>query len=81
MENDEKKYKEALEKARQLCGYPTTMPFISDLQDIFPELKESMTYKYFPNEFSSYEDYIKYLKEKGLALDVPERMYGKEEQQ
>ena len=39
--NYEKKYKEALEKARQLCDYPTTKPFISDLQDIFPELKES----------------------------------------
>ena len=37
----EKKYKEALEKARQLCDYPTTKPFISDLQDIFPELRES----------------------------------------
>jgi hypothetical protein len=37
----EKKYKEALEKARQLCAYPTTKPFISDLQDLFPELKES----------------------------------------
>jgi hypothetical protein len=33
----------------------------------------NMSYKYFPNEFSSYEDYIKYLKEKGLALEVPER--------
>lgn len=39
--NYEQKYKEALEKARQLCAYPTTNPFISDLQDIFPELKES----------------------------------------
>lgn len=37
----EKKYKEALEKARQLCAYPTTNPFISDLQDLFPELAES----------------------------------------
>lgn len=36
----EKKYKEALKKARQLCVYPTTKPFISDLQDIFPELTE-----------------------------------------
>ena len=36
----EKKYKEALKKARQLCAYPTTKPFISDLQDIFPELTE-----------------------------------------
>lgn len=37
----EKKYKEALERARQLCAYPTTKPFISDLQDLFPELAES----------------------------------------
>ena len=28
-----------------------------------------MFYKYFPIEFSSYEDYVKYLKEKGLAID------------
>lgn len=34
-------YDEALKKARQLCDYPTTKPFISDLQDLFPELKES----------------------------------------
>ena len=37
----EKKYNEALEKARQLCAYPTTKPFISDLQDLFQELAES----------------------------------------
>ena len=37
----EKKYKEALEKARKLYTYPTTKPFISELQDLFPELKES----------------------------------------
>lgn len=36
-----KKYEDALEKARQLCAYPTSKPFISDLQDLFPELKES----------------------------------------
>lgn len=29
-----------------------------------------MTYKYFPIDFSSYEDYIKYLKEKDLAIEV-----------
>ena len=29
-----------------------------------------MTYKYFPVDFSSYEDYVKYLKEKGLAIEV-----------
>lgn len=39
--NYEQKYKEALEKARQLCAYPTTKPFISDLKDLFPELSES----------------------------------------
>jgi len=32
-----------------------------------------MAYMYFPKEFSSYDDYIKYLKEKGFALDVPEK--------
>ena len=30
-----------------------------------------MHYKYFPIEFSSYEDYVKYLKEKGLAFEAP----------
>lgn len=31
-----------------------------------------MPYRYFPIEFSSYEDYIKYLKEKGFAIEVEE---------
>lgn len=31
-----------------------------------------MPYKYFPIEFSSYEDYVKYLKEKGFAIEVSE---------
>jgi hypothetical protein len=31
-----------------------------------------MFYEYFSIEFSSYEDYVEYLKEKGLALEVPE---------
>jgi len=31
-----------------------------------------MPYRYFPIEFSSYEDYVKYLKEKGLAIEVTE---------
>ena len=30
---------------------------------------------FYPDNFSSYEDYIKYLKEKGLALEAPEGMY------
>jgi hypothetical protein len=29
-----------------------------------------MTYRYFPVDFSSYEDYVKYLKEEGLAIDA-----------
>jgi len=41
IEEKAKAYDKALEKARQLCAYPTTKPFISDLQDLFPELKES----------------------------------------
>lgn len=39
-EQKAKAYDKALEKARQLCAYPTTKPFISDLQDLFPELAE-----------------------------------------
>ena len=31
-----------------------------------------MPYRYFPIEFSSYGDYVKYLKEKGLAIAVTE---------
>lgn len=31
-----------------------------------------MPYRYFPIEFSSYEDYVKYLKEKGFAIEVKE---------
>ena len=31
-----------------------------------------MSYKYFPIEFSSYEDYVKYLKEKSLSIEVTE---------
>ena len=41
IEEKAKRYDKALEKARQLCAYPTSKPFISDLQDLFPELKES----------------------------------------
>lgn len=41
VEQKAKRYDEALGKARQLCDYPTSKSFISDLQDLFPELKES----------------------------------------
>ena len=39
-----------------------------------------MHYNYFPSEFSSYEDYVKYLKEKGLAIEVPKRNVKREQQ-
>ena len=41
IEEKARAYDEALEKVRQLCAYPTTKPFISDLKDLFPELAES----------------------------------------
>jgi hypothetical protein len=31
-----------------------------------------MFYRYFPIEFSSYADYVKYLKEKGLVIEATE---------
>ena len=34
--------------------------------------------KFYPDNFSSYEEYVKYLKEKGLALEAPEGMYKEE---
>lgn len=34
-----------------------------------------MSWEYYPKEFSSYEEYVKYLKEKGLALEAPEGIY------
>lgn len=37
-----------------------------------------MTYRYFPIDFSSYEDYVKYLKEKGFAIEVNESNNSKE---
>ena len=85
----EKKYKEALEKARQLCVYPTTKPFISDLQDIFPELKESRDERIrkslfdylhtLPNHFSHngglVTDWIAWLEKQGehSIYNVPSR--------
>lgn len=29
-----------------------------------------MSYKYFPVDYSSYEEYVKHLKEEGLAIEV-----------
>ena len=36
------------------------------------DIDENMCYKYFPIAFSSYEDYVKYLIEKGFAIEVTE---------
>ena len=33
------------------------------------------SWHFYPDNFSSYEDYVKYLKEKGLALEAPDGMY------
>lgn len=30
---------------------------------------------FYPENFSSYEEYVDYLKEKGLAFDAPEGIY------
>lgn len=48
---------------------------------IYKKKMKSYTNRYFPIEFSSYEDYVKYLKEKGLALEAPEDIYRKEKEQ
>ena len=32
-----------------------------------------MAYRYFPIDFSSYEDYVKHLKEKGFAIEITEK--------
>lgn len=32
------------------------------------------SWNFYPDNFSSYEDYVKYLKEKGFAFDAPERI-------
>ena len=37
--------------------------------------KNVMSWEYYPKEFSSYEEYVKYLKEKGFALEAPEGMH------
>ncbi len=37
-----------------------------------------MPYRYFPIEFSSYEDYVKYLKERGFAIEVEDNKPHKE---
>lgn len=34
-----------------------------------------MSWKYYPKEFSSYDEYVEYLKEKGFALEAPEEMH------
>lgn len=36
-----------------------------------PTSKTVMSWEYYPKEFSSYEEYVKYLKEKGFALEAP----------
>lgn len=54
-------YDEALEKARKLCAYPTTKSFISDLQGLFPELKESEDERI----VKEYDSWIAWLEKQG----------------
>lgn len=68
----EKKYKEALEKARQLCVYPTTKPFISDLQNLFPELAES-------EDERIRKELIVEVKEQIDWISAPDRRHEKDE--
>ena len=42
-----------------------------DKQLLLNDLYAKIYYRYFPIEFSSYEDYVKYLKEKGFVLEAP----------
>lgn len=37
-----------------------------------------MSWNFFPDSFSSYEEYVEYLKDKGFAFDAPEGMYKTE---
>ena len=38
-----------------------------------------MSWYFYPEDrFSSYDEYVKYLKEKGLAFEAPEGMYETE---
>ena len=36
------------------------------------------SWKFYPDNFSSYEEYVNYLKEKGFALEAPADMYKTE---
>lgn len=36
------------------------------------KFKYMSSWHFYPDNFSSYEEYVKYLKEKGLAVDAPE---------
>ena len=37
-----------------------------------------MSWYFYPDNFSSYEEYVDYLKEKGLAFEAPEGMHKTE---
>lgn len=43
-----------------------------DKELVLKDLCTRQLYNYFPIEFSSYENYVKYLKEKGFAISVTE---------
>lgn len=37
-----------------------------------------MSWYFYPDRFSSYEEYVDYLKKKGLAFEAPDDMYKTE---
>lgn len=37
-----------------------------------------MSWYFYPDRFSSYEEYVTYLKERGFAMEAPEGMYKTE---
>lgn len=37
-----------------------------------------MSWHFYPDRFSSYEEYVIYLKEKGLSFEAPDEMYNKQ---
>lgn len=51
---------------------------LKHLKECITAKLENMSWYFYPDRFSSYEDYVIYLKEKGLAFEAPEGMYNKQ---
>ena len=44
----------------------------------FLKKSKNMSWNFYPERFSSYEEYVKYLKERGFAFEAHEGMYKTE---